>query len=230
MASSSSQIDASQFIQQEEQGNEYENPYQVYKRLIDVVVNETIAPEVLPFEEAVVDCIVDQVQYMQDNLKKIGPKLGSFCMEQHQMELERFRFVINKYYRTRLEKIEKNAANLVKMVKNDRDLASKVLSDLELRFLDKFVSSIDEHLNNALLQRLPVNMRSFLLEDVAKNEKLENNAHYVFVKALDKVTVVVDDPVTGREAVDMEKGAQHFLPYSAVKPLLMDSTQKLVLL
>lgn len=230
MASSSSQMDASQFIQQEEEGNEYENPYQVYKRLIDVVINETIAPEVLPFEEAIVDCIVDQVQYMQDNLKRVASKLGSFCVEQHQMELERFRFVINKYYRTRLEKIERNAPNLVKMVKTDQTSASKILSDLELRFLDRFVSSIDDHLHNTILQRFPVNMKSFQLEDVAKNEKLENNTHYVFVKAVKKCSVLVDDPLTGQEVVEMAKGSQHFLPFSAVRPLLQNSSQDIILL
>lgn len=230
MASSSSQMDASQFLQQEEEAGEYDNPYQVYRRLIDVVINETVAPEVLPYEEPVVDCIVDQVQYMQDNLKSISSKLGSFCVEQHQMELERFRFVINKYYRTRLEKIERNAANLVKMVKGDPELAKIILSRDELKFLDRYVSSVDEYLSKSILQRLPVNMQNFHLEDVAQDEKKENDAHYVFVKALKKVSVVVNDPRSGQEVVNMEKGAQHFLPFSAIRPVLLKSSQDIVLL
>ena len=230
MATPSSQIDASQFLQQEEETGEYENAYQVYKRLIDVVINETIAPEVLPFEEEIIEFIVEQVQDMQDKLTRHASTIESFCGEQHRMELERFRFVINKYYRTRLEKIEKNASNLVKMAKNDRALASKILSDLELRYLDKFVSSIHDHLKESLLHRFPDNMRSFELEEVAKDEKLENNTHYVFVKAVKKTSVMVDDPITGQEVVEMEKGSQHFLPFSAVRPLLLKSSKDLILL
>ena len=106
-------------------------------------------------------------KHMEDNLKTLAPKLESFCVEQHQMELERFKFVINKYYRTRLEKIEKNASNLVK-----NDPASKILSKLEKRYLDQFVSSIHEHLKESRLQKLPCNMESFKLEDVPQGREI----------------------------------------------------------
>ena len=41
---------------------------------------------------------------------------------------------------------------------------------------------------------------------------------------------MVDDPITGQEVVEMEKGAQHFLPFSAVRPLLLKSSKDLILL
>lgn len=212
------------------EGEEYDSPHQVYKRLVEVVINETLAPELLPYEEAIVECIVDQVQHMSDNIKRLGSKLGSFCTEQHKIELERFSYVVSKYYRTRIEKIEANAPYLVKLLKFDRVKAARVMSNQEIKYLDNYVTSIDENLDSTVLNMMPPNMRSFKLTDVSSNDRNEMDTNYVFVKATKKSSVIVDDPLTGQEVVEMAMGAQHFLPYSAVRPHLQSGSKDLLLL
>lgn len=211
---------------------DYESPYQVYRRLIDVATNESIAPEVLPYEADIADCIVDQVEYMKENLERLKPKLDRFCVEQHQMELERFCFLLRKYYRTRLEKIERCAKDLVKKLNapDGKETMKKLLSPGELKYLDRYVTSIDTHLEKTVLGKVPINMRNFHLTDIASNEKIEFDCTYVFVKAVVRTSVTVDDPVVGQEVVVMEKGSQHFLPYSAVREHLNSGSKDLILL
>lgn len=211
---------------------EYQSPYHVYRRLIQVVTNESIAPEVLPYEKDIANEIVEQVQHMKDNLQRLKPKLDRFCVEQHQLELERINFVLRKYYRTRLEKIERNASELVKQLNepNGKEAMMNLLSPAELKYLDRYVTSIEGHLDKTVLSKVPINMRSFHLSDIASNAKTEFDCNYVFVKAVVETSVTVDDPIVGQEVVAMEKGSQHFLPYSAVRDHLMQGSKDLILL
>lgn len=223
---------ASQGISQllEDEEETYGSSSEVYKRFLQIVTNENISPEVLPFEEAIVTNIMAQITHMNDDINKMRKKLPSFCIEQHSLELERFSFVVKKYLRTRLHKIEDNATHLISLIRHDRAQANKIMSPYEVKFLDRYVSSIDGHLESTVLKKVPSNMTSFKITDVETDEQLELDSHYVFVKALKDTTISVDDPVTGLQVVQMTKGSQHFLPYSAVrKPLLAGSKDLLLL-
>ena len=169
---------------------------------------------------------------MKANLQRLKPKLDRFCVEHHQMELERFNFVLRKYYRSRLEKIEKCAKDLVKKLNEPggKEAMMKLLSPGELKYLDRYETSIDAHLEKTVTGKVPSNMRNFNLKDIASNEKTEFDCNYVFVKAVVQTTVTVDDPIVGQEVVVMEKGSQHFLPYSAVRNHLHRGSKDLILL
>jgi hypothetical protein len=219
----------SQILENEEEES-FANPSQVYKRFLQIVTNETISPEVLPYEEAVFDLIMEQVKHMTGNLNRLRTRLVPFCIEQHSLELQRFAFVINKYMRTRLQKIETNSTHLVELIKSNRSEADRIMSPNEIKFLDRYVSSINTHLEKTVLSKLPSNMTSFKMTDVETDEQLEYDCHYVFVKALKDMTITVDDPVTGLRAVQMTKGSQHFLPFSAVRKPLMQGSKDLLLL
>jgi len=208
----------------------FETPYQVYRRLVDIVRNESSAPEVLPYEESLVDLTEDQIQHMKSNLEKHRPKLDPFCIEQHSMELERVSFVVREYLRIRLKKIEDNASTLVRLLKTDTQQALRILSPLEAKYLDRYITSIDDHLQRTVLNFVPLNMKSFRLVDVASNEKQEFDAHYVFVEALNTISVTVDDPIKGQEVVTMEKGSKSFLPYSGLRRHLISGSKDLLLL
>lgn len=226
-------MDQSQSLSQViESGNEYADPYQVYRRLLDVVTNETYSPEVLPYETEVTDLIVDQLQHMSESLEGTRSAMNRFCTEQHQMELERYSFVLRKYYRTRLQKIEKSAIELVKRLNapDGKAVIGKLLSPAELKYLDRYVTSIDAHLVTTVSQHLPVMVSEFKLTDIVSNEKQEFDCTYVFVKAINRTFVTVDDPVIGQEVVVMEKGSQHFLPYSAIRNHLQQGSKDLILL
>lgn len=138
--------------------------------------------------------------------------------------------MVNKYYRTRIEKIEANAPYLVKVLKFDRIKASKLMSNTEIKYLDNYVTSIDDHLDGTVLNLMPPNMQSFKLTDASSNQDDEHKSNYVFVKALQETSVQVDCPLNGLETVEMKKGEERFLPYISVRDHLQSGSKALLLL
>lgn len=66
--------------------------------------NEKFAPEILPNKSEVVDCLLGQISYMEENLRNL--KSTDFQKSIHQLEVDRLRFLVSSYLRQRLQKIE----------------------------------------------------------------------------------------------------------------------------
>ena len=88
-------------------GEDEDSPRQMYRKLLRCVMNETTAPELLTYEETIVEGIAEQIEHMNASLIKHRDKFEKFYVEQHELELERFRYILCKYHRTRIEKIER---------------------------------------------------------------------------------------------------------------------------
>lgn len=214
----------------DENGVKFESPHAMYKRFLQIVLNESTAPELLNYEEYIVDGLVEQIEHMTKNLRKFRNKLEKFCIEQHELELERFKYILCKYHRTRIEKIERNASHLVRTLKSDRSIAEKLMSPDEIKYLDRYVTSIEGHIQATVLSHMPTSINSFKLSDVPFNSRLEYDTSYVFVEALTDTTVTVDDQSLGMEVIDLKKGSKYFLPYSAVRSHILSSSSDLLLL
>lgn len=208
----------------------FDLPYDMYKRFLQIVLNETTAPELLVYAENIVDGIVEQINHMNTNLNRFRSKVEKFLTEQHELELERFRYILCKYHRTRIQKIERNASYLVRTLKEDIKTAEKLMSPPEIKYLDRYITSIEGHLNQTVLSHLPSNINSFKMADVPFNSRLEYDSSYVFVEALKDTTVSIDDTTMGQEVVDLKKGSKYFLPYSAVRSHFLSSSTDLILL
>lgn len=195
----------------------YDTPLAVYKRLLEITLNEATAPELQMYEEEIVDGITDQIEHMNANLIKHRDKTEKFCIDLHELELERFRYILSKYHRERIMKIERNANHLIRLIKTDRQASERLMSPLEMKYLDKYVDSINSHLENVVSSKLPSSINSFKLSDVPYNVNLEHDTNYVFVEVTQDTSVTVDDLVMGQEVVELKKGSKYFLPYSAVR-------------
>lgn len=75
-------------------------------------LNEKFSPEILPHQIEIVECMLEQVQHMENNMSKL--QKNDFRLLAHRMELERIRFVISSYLRLRLEKIELYTQHILK--------------------------------------------------------------------------------------------------------------------
>ena len=210
----------------------YETPKQVYTRLIELINNQISSPEVLPYDETVIDCMLEQIQHMSDNMKRLADKLDQFCVEQHTTELERFNYACHQYLRTRLDKIEANASLLIKSLQTNSKSVEKLLSKNEIKYLDNYVTGIDLYMNDSVLSQLPfsrTSMLTFNSVDVANSEPNYLDNTYVFVKAVKPTHVLVDDP-SGQQTVQLETGSQHFLPYTCVRRHLMTGSRDVLLI
>ncbi|KAJ8973532.1 hypothetical protein NQ317_015666 [Molorchus minor] len=79
-------------------------PAEVIELMEEAWINEKFAPEVLPHKLEIVECLLGQISYMEGNLQNL--KSSDFKKSIHQLEVDRLRFLVSSYLRTRLEKIE----------------------------------------------------------------------------------------------------------------------------
>ncbi|PRD28550.1 UNVERIFIED_CONTAM: Gins4 [Trichonephila clavipes] len=77
---------------------------EVIQKLEEVWVNEKLSPELMQYEGELVDCMLDQIQYMETSLQKIQKE--DFRIVFHKMELDRIKYVLSSYLRIRLEKVK----------------------------------------------------------------------------------------------------------------------------
>nr|CAI5826563.1 unnamed protein product [Callosobruchus analis] len=54
-------------------------------------VNEKFAPEILPHKMEIVDCLLGQIAYMEENLQSLA--CADFRKSVHQLEVDRLRFL-----------------------------------------------------------------------------------------------------------------------------------------
>lgn len=197
---------------------EFESLQQLYERLVEVTQNELeLTDNLLPYQPEVVDCIIEQITHMNNVINKTKNRWSPFCVEQHKIELERFSYLINTYLRTRIKKIETNAPYMIKLLRTDIDRATKFLSPLEAKYLDRYNDSINMYMRN-VISRMPDNMQRFRLASIKQTEK----SSYAFVlgcedaKIVDGETEVMLEPdvcriLTVSTIIDLlEKGSRQF--------------------
>lgn len=115
---------------------DFVNPSQIYKRLIDSVMNENNCDELLPFQASVVNYFVTQVQHFE-NLFKKSKNLDQFTIESHKLEIERIKFLLHRYLERRVKKIEQNASMLINLLQENRQTAANLMSPEETAYLQR---------------------------------------------------------------------------------------------
>lgn len=190
---------------------EFDSLQQLYERLIEVTQNELeLSDNLLPYQPSVVDYIVEQIAHMNDVINKTKNRWSPFCIEQHKIELERFSYLINTYLRTRLKKIESNAPQLIKLLRTDIDRATKFLSPLEAKYLDRYNDSIDNYMRN-VINSMPDNMQRFRLANIKQREE----ASYAFVVGCSDARIL-----DGEEEVLLEPDVCRILTIPTIVNLL----------
>lgn len=181
-------------------------------------LNEKFSPEILPHRNEMVECMLEQINQMEENLNKL--KKGDFRVIVHQMELDRIRFIITSYLRIRLSKIEEFTVHIL-TEESRRDHASKYLSPGEYKFATEYVRHMENHFHLLAFRHMPGNFQEF---NKTKMVVVPNVSSHVFIRAKDNIaTVVVDD-----EEIDLEENSQHVLPYSSVMEFVRSGSVQLV--
>lgn len=216
-------------------GDHFESPKQVYLKLLEVSSNEEKSPELLEYEESVMECMLEQIQHMETNIRRCkgSSLMNSFSTEQHQSEIDRLQYVVNSYLRIRIQKIEKNCTSLIKLLKSDPRRAGKLMSVGEIKYLDGYFMNVEKHLSETVLGKMNIPIQdaahTFSLLQLPQNERQLFDSWYVFVKALKQTEVIVDSEDGEHESVQLQPGSIHFLPYSAVRHCILSSNGSIAL-
>lgn len=184
-------------------------------------LNEKFAPEILPHQSDLVDCMLQQITHMEQNMKRL--EKGDLRLLIHMMELDRIRFLISSYLRIRLEKIEKYAIHILSQEAN-RSLEECYLTSAELQFAKDFIASIETLFKATALNYMPGNFQTFEKDQLSVKPNMQA---YVFLRANDRITGVVL-PGSIDEEIDFEPGSQHIVPYKAVADLVKSGAVQLI--
>ncbi|XP_026467112.1 DNA replication complex GINS protein SLD5 [Ctenocephalides felis] len=192
----------------------------VLETLESAWLNEKFSPEILPHQVEVVDCMLEQIQHMENNMSKLDKQ--DFRLLAHRMELERIRFIISSYLRLRLEKIELYTQYILKQ-ESERTPDEQRLSPNELIFAKEFLANQENHLNQVALRHMPPN---FQTTDPALTMVKPNMQTHVFLQAKKSLAAIVV-PFSDDE-VDLTEGSQHVMQYEPIAEMVCSGAVQLI--
>ncbi|XP_045489524.1 DNA replication complex GINS protein SLD5 [Pieris rapae] len=197
----------------------------VLKTIQDLWQNERLSPEILPHRNDMVECMLGQIQHMERNINKL-PKTD-LRASIHKMELNRIKYIICNYLKTRLDKIEKYCITIVNEEKQRTETGTNYLTPSEFRYAQEYLLSMEHHLKETILNRVPGNMQAFEINKMAIAPALQS---HVFLKANETVNgIVLEDHFGDQdEEIDLEEGSQHILQYKFIADLVKNGKVQLV--
>ena len=176
--------------------------------LQEVAALERLAPELLPYEAAVVDDTISRLRDQIDAVEHGSTGLASIIQ---QSDIERVRYLLRSYMRTRLWKIDHYAQGLMA----SPDQRGK-LSQMEQQYLDKHGLLLTRHFEKAVLDRVPAsgNLRRVNDRTAAGVSMIDAPDLNQFVFALARRSVECRAAIS--ETIQARAGQIMLIPYAAV--------------
>ncbi|KAK9711294.1 GINS complex subunit [Basidiobolus ranarum] len=119
-------------------------------------LNEKSAPELLPFQGIIVEDLIELLESQASIANELSTQNvnNAFIAMLYQTEMERVKYLIRSYLRTRLSKIEKDIFYIMK----NEEYAGR-LSDAELRYAQMYHDLLESHFRKSCLDSLPAWMQ-----------------------------------------------------------------------
>ncbi|KAF7381552.1 hypothetical protein HZH66_013946 [Vespula vulgaris] len=124
-------------------------------------LNEKFSPEILPHKFDLVDCMLQQISHMEENMKS--------------------------YLRIRLEKIEKYTIHILSE-EAGREPDEAYLTPGELRFAKDYLGSVENLFKTVALQHMPTSFQGFEIDKISTKPNMQT---HVFLRANERITGIV---------------------------------------
>ncbi|KAJ2049285.1 GINS complex subunit [Coemansia sp. S16] len=118
-------------------------------------VNERSSPEILEYEGATIENLMELVDFQTQKMATQQAALANIL----KMDVDRVKYLVRSYLRTRLSKIEEHARHYIK-----ETMYRERLSQNELEYAKGYVELDERHVRRSFLDQLPPHLRG--LEDV----------------------------------------------------------------
>jgi GINS complex subunit 4 len=139
--------------QDEEEEQEQKNGMQI---LVKVLVNERRAPELLQYDQELVDSVKRKIKEQQDLVDQLSANESSkIAADLMQLEIDRIQYVLTSYLRTRLLKIQRFVMHVL-----TNEAVLERLSPAEFAFASKYVDVVAENFTLGFLQNIPERFRA----------------------------------------------------------------------
>eukprot|EP01134_Creolimax_fragrantissima_P005159 CFRG5159T1 len=171
-------------MQEEDGDDDMQKELNSFKQAL---INEKATPEILMYQEDLVDDVIEQIKSQEENVKAAGTAnvANLFIAQLYMKEIERLRYLVSSYLRTRLWKLEANALFILQTEK----LRNR-LSDKEFEVIKKYATIERKVLDEAFLSLLPTDN---LQRDPMITAVPPETNRPVFCKVLRSVDVPIED-------------------------------------
>ncbi|KAI8390965.1 uncharacterized protein BYT42DRAFT_542599 [Radiomyces spectabilis] len=185
-------------------------------------IDERNAPELLPYKRHIVETLIELLEQqtemvMEDMSSTVENKFISMV---YQTEIERIKYLVKSYLRTRLHKIEKFTLQLLRT--SGYDL---IMSPQEIIYARRYQELLEAHNHESFLHLLP---RSQHRQDESHGGlNMVTTADMeapVFCRVMENVGQVS----LGGESQLLEKGEIYIVRYSDIKHLVQDGRLQLI--
>uniref|UniRef100_A0A8C5QY17 DNA replication complex GINS protein SLD5 n=1 Tax=Leptobrachium leishanense TaxID=445787 RepID=A0A8C5QY17_9ANUR len=201
-------------------------PAELISKLEEAWLNEKFAPELLESKSEIVECVMEQLNHMEQNLQRA--KSGDLKISLHRMEIERIRYMLSSYLRSRLVKIEKFFPHILEKEKSRGEGEPSYLSPEEFAFAKEYMTNTENLLKSVALRHMPPNQQTVDLLQAVPKPNLDS---FVFLKVKERQENILVEPESDEQseyAVDMEVGSQHLIRYRTIAPLVASGAVNLI--
>ncbi|MBN3297045.1 SLD5 protein, partial [Amia calva] len=163
---------------------------------------------------------------MEQNLQRV--QKGDLKASVHRMEIDRIRYVLSSFLRSRLHKIEKYFPHVLKKEKARAEGDPSYLSPEEFAFAKEYLANTETYLKSVALRHMPPNLQAV---DLAKSVPEPSLDSFVFLRVKERQENILVEPETDDQreyAVDMEEGSQHLMRYRTIAPLVASGAVQLI--
>ncbi|KAL1373763.1 hypothetical protein pipiens_018466 [Culex pipiens pipiens] len=162
-------------------------------------MNEKFAVQILPYEKPIVDMVLIQLVYMEENLASTNKNEMLYIA--HRMEEYTFHI---------LDKEPKRGAG------------EKRLSAGELQFATDFYKSVESHFHQVAVRHMPRSCQN----DENIRKVVPNLDSHVFVRAKENVAEFLIS--ADHETINVAAGSVHMFKYRYVEPLVLEEFVELI--
>uniref|UniRef100_A0A668RU88 DNA replication complex GINS protein SLD5 n=1 Tax=Oreochromis aureus TaxID=47969 RepID=A0A668RU88_OREAU len=222
--------DGSDFNQDDTQ-EDVMTPAELIAKLEEAWLNEKFSPELLENKSEVVECVMEQLTHMfchqqESNLQRV--KKGDAKASIHRMEIDRIRYVLSSYLRSRLQKIEKYFPHVLEREKSRGEGEPSLLSPEEFAFAKEYYANTESYLKAVALKRMPSNLQTVDMIKAVPEPCLDS---FVFLRVKERQENILVEPETEDQreyVVDLDEGSQHLMRYRTIAPLVSSGAVQLI--
>lgn len=195
-------------------------PDVMIEALTQAWVSERTAPEILPYNEGLIDSastrLRSQITLVEQT--EIHDARTNFKLVIIQTEIERVKYLLRSYLRTRLHKIDRYALHCLR----NPDVMVK-LSVLERQYVQKHEAILAKHYYSSFVKDLPESGNMRKLDDTAAAGLSMIEVPDLKQAVFCKVTKSIDDPIRlGTESIELEAGNVLLIRYEVIRKLVFD--------
>ncbi|KAI3406990.2 SLD5 [Candida oxycetoniae] len=216
----------------------------ICQELTEAMLNERMAPELLPYKGSLMSTILsyisNQQQLLLDSHEYGDMNSGNGIISDDfklrlmiiETDVERLSYLVRLYLRTRLTKLNKFTIYYVNESHNnsgddDNEEEQKQLLSVEERdYINNYLKLLTQLYNNCFLKKLP-NILTLLDDNVGGQNMITtpDTDSLVFVKCISDVPITV---YMDEEEMDLERDGVYVVKYSLIKAYLDIGDVKLI--